>query len=78
MFADIAKGRGVPLETVRGWADGKIYSDKDALAMGLIDGIATVDEAANMLATAIRDGNRGRRDANRNRLRMETARSGGG
>ncbi len=35
----VAKGRGMPVEKVRALADGRIFSAKDALENGLVDGV---------------------------------------
>lgn len=45
----IAEGRGMDIETVKTLADGRIYTANQAVANGLIDGIATKEEAAAML-----------------------------
>jgi protease-4 len=45
-FASIvAEGRGMDLQTVKKIADGRIYTAKQALELGLIDDIGTLDEA---------------------------------
>ena len=41
----VAEGRGMRLEAVKKLADGRIYTAKQAVENGLIDGIATYDEA---------------------------------
>lgn len=42
---DVARGRGVPVDTVRdGFGQGRVVVAKDALAEGMVDGIATLDE----------------------------------
>lgn len=50
---DVAKGRGVPVDTVRaGFGEGRIVVAKDAAAEGMIDGIATLDEVVARAARA--------------------------
>lgn len=46
MFAkDVAKGRGVDISAVRsGFAEGRMANAKDAVAMGMADRVATLDE----------------------------------
>lgn len=52
MTADIAKGRGVSVGEVRsGFGEGRVVSASDALAMGMIDRIATFDETLRSLTT---------------------------
>jgi signal peptide peptidase SppA len=48
----VATGRGFSQEKVRGLADGRIHIAADALAKGLIDGIATFDETITQLVAA--------------------------
>jgi signal peptide peptidase SppA len=44
-LADIAKGRGVPIATVRdGYGEGKTVTAADALSLGMIDGIQTLED----------------------------------
>lgn len=42
---DVAKGRGLALNDARELADGRVQVGKDAMSSGLIDGIATADQA---------------------------------
>lgn len=42
--ADVARGRRMTLETATGLADGRVHPAKVAQELGLIDGIATIDE----------------------------------
>jgi signal peptide peptidase SppA len=54
---DVAKGRGVPVETIRsGFGEGRVMVARDALAEGMVDGIATLDE---VVAKAARTRNPG-------------------
>lgn len=41
----VAEGRDLTIEETKKLADGRIYSPKQALELGLIDGIMTIDEA---------------------------------
>lgn len=43
--AAIARGRGVDTERATAWGDGRIYLASDAMTLGLIDEIASFDEA---------------------------------
>lgn len=44
-LADVAEGRKQSIQTVRGWADGKIYSGRQAKAEQLIDDLGGMPEA---------------------------------
>ena len=49
--ADVAKGRGVAIDAVRtGFGQGAVMSADDALAAGMIDRIATLDDTVKRLA----------------------------
>lgn len=52
---DVAKGRGVPVDTVRSaFGKGRMVNADDALAAGMVDGIGTLDEVVRLAArTAI-------------------------
>lgn len=51
MTADIARGRGVPVATVReGFGEGRVVTASNALRLGMIDRIATIDEAVQRAA----------------------------
>src|SRR5690606_12569029 len=52
-----AKGRAMPLETMRKLADGRVHVAADAQRLGLIDGVATFAET---LAELQRQGEQGR------------------
>jgi ClpP class serine protease len=41
----VMRGRKRTTEEVKSWADGRVFMAAEALAMGLIDGIATTDQA---------------------------------
>jgi signal peptide peptidase SppA len=43
-LAAVADGRGMPMETVRTLADGRSHTGDKALALGLIDGLSTLDD----------------------------------
>jgi protease-4 len=45
----VAEGRGMDEKTVRKLADGRIYTAKQAVENGLIDGIATYEEAVEIM-----------------------------
>lgn len=48
--ADVAKGRGVPLDTVRkGFGDGLFFGARDAVARGMADQVATFEEVVRRL-----------------------------
>lgn len=51
--ADVSKGRGVPVETVRqSYGQGRSSLAADALAAGMVDGIATLDDVVRQAARA--------------------------
>jgi hypothetical protein len=50
-MADVARGRNVAVEAVRPVADGRIFTGKQAVEAGLVDGIATMDAVMAMLGT---------------------------
>jgi capsid assembly protease len=57
--ADVAKGRRVSPATVRAkYGEGAVFTAKDAMAAGLVDRIATLDEVLGELATGRRSGAR--------------------
>jgi protease-4 len=41
----VAQARDLPLEEVRELADGSVYTGQQALALGLVDGVGTLDDA---------------------------------
>ncbi len=45
----VADGRGVSLEQVAKWADGRVHVSADALSLGLIDHVGTMDAAMERL-----------------------------
>ena len=52
-LAGVSRGREVSPETVASWADGRTYPAAEAVEMGLIDGVATWDEAVAVLAEEV-------------------------
>jgi signal peptide peptidase SppA len=42
-LAGVSTGRKRPMETVKGWADGRVWIAEEAKRMGLIDDVATID-----------------------------------
>jgi protease-4 len=48
--ADVATGRGISADEARALADGRVHVGAMAVELGLIDGIATFDEALSQLA----------------------------
>lgn len=51
--SDVARGRGVPAATVTaGYGEGRVLSASDAMAAGLIDRIATMDETLRAVTQA--------------------------
>lgn len=56
--ADVAKGRGVGVETVRSdeWGRGAILDGAEAARVGLVDGVQGFEETLQQLARAIRSG----------------------
>jgi signal peptide peptidase SppA len=64
MTADIARGRGVAASDVRkGFAEGRVVSAKEALKLGMIDRIATMDETIGTLVGRSSSGMRAEDDA---------------
>jgi signal peptide peptidase SppA len=58
----VAKGRGVPIETVRnGYGEGRTISAQDALAAGMVDGVCTFDDVVSRMTRAIKSGVAGAR-----------------
>jgi len=52
---DVAKGRGVPVGEVRnGYGEGRLLGAKEALELGMIDRIATLDETIGRYASTAR------------------------
>jgi len=52
---DVAKGRGVPVGDVRnGYGEGRLLGAKEALDLGMIDRIATLDETIGRYASTAR------------------------
>jgi signal peptide peptidase SppA len=50
--SDVAKGRGVPVATVRdSFGEGKMFSAKEAVALGMADRVATLDDVIAELAS---------------------------
>lgn len=48
---DVARGRGVPVDTVRdGFGEGRVVVAREALAEGMVDGIATLDAVVALAA----------------------------
>ena len=45
----VAKGRGVPLDRVDNWADGRVWIGQKAKRMGLVDSVETMDAAFNSM-----------------------------
>jgi protease-4 len=41
----VAQARGLPVEDVRELADGSVYTGRQALELGLVDGVGTLDDA---------------------------------
>ena len=41
----VAEGRGLPLSTVKRYAKGRVYSGQDALDLGLVDRLGSLDDA---------------------------------
>ncbi len=48
-ISDVAEARRLPLDTVRGLADGRAYTGRQALALALVDGLGTFDDALGYL-----------------------------
>jgi len=60
--AGVATGRNVSVETVEGWADGRIHAANDAAKLGMIDGIQSFEETLAGLAQLVAGGTRNRRE----------------
>jgi signal peptide peptidase SppA len=52
----VARGRGVPVERARTWADGRLQFAQDARRLGLVDGIGTFDQALAAARVGPQDG----------------------
>jgi len=50
----VADGRGLPLETVKEIAQGRVYAGNRALELGLVDRLAGLDEAIDAAAASNR------------------------
>lgn len=48
-LAAVAQGRGVSIETVEDWADGRVWIAEKAHKMGLIDGVGSFEDAMSSL-----------------------------
>lgn len=59
----IATGRRLPLAAVKKFADGRMFHADQAVKMGLIDGVSTLDDVLDMLAAAEADPNYGQSPA---------------
>lgn len=44
----VAEGRGIPADSVRLFADGRVFSGKQALALRLVDTLGTLDDAIDL------------------------------
>lgn len=44
-IADVAKGRNLPVEKVRAVADGRVFTGRQAKALGLVDELGSLDDA---------------------------------
>jgi signal peptide peptidase SppA len=55
-IAAVAAGRGVAVDRVRAWADGRIHLAADAKAMGMIDAVCGQDAAMEILRNAVKKG----------------------
>jgi len=51
--ARVAEARHRPLEEVRSWATGEFWSGRRAAELGLVDGLADVEEALGRLSEAV-------------------------
>jgi len=47
---DVAEGRGMDVEAVRALADGRVFSGRQALALGLVDHLGGLDDAVDLAA----------------------------
>jgi signal peptide peptidase SppA len=44
-LAAVADGRGMDIEAVRAWNDGRVFVGSEAVALGMVDAVETLDEA---------------------------------
>lgn len=44
-IADVADGRGMDVEEIRPWADGRVLNGEEALAIGLVDRLGSLNDA---------------------------------
>lgn len=49
-ISDVAQGRGMDVETVRAVADGRVFSGRQALALGLVDHLGGLEDAVSIAA----------------------------
>ena len=49
-ISDVARGRGMDVETVRALADGRVFSGRQALALGLVDHLGGLEDAVAIAA----------------------------
>jgi len=47
-IADVAKERRLPLDTVRAYADGRVYSGEQAKSIGLVDTLGSIEDAIRL------------------------------
>ncbi len=52
---DVARNRNISIEQALSMADGKIFIGKQAVEVGLVDGVATFDQLINMMAAGAPD-----------------------
>lgn len=70
-FLDAVKrGRGMGIDAVRALADGRDWMAKDAVGLGLIDGVEGFDQAMNTLRKAARERRQDREARSRRTARM--------
>lgn len=62
-LAGVESGRSVSAEKVNSWADGRVHVAEEALKLGLIDGIKTIDEVLAEMREEIRKPAGGRSSA---------------
>jgi len=48
----VADGRGIDVKTVRGLADGRVYTGRQAVELGLVDRVGTLEDAVREAAEA--------------------------
>lgn len=53
--AAVALGRGIPVEQARALADGRVHVGRAALALGLVDGIASLEDVMGGIPRAIEE-----------------------